>query len=226
MKILFSFKSGLILCLVRVMQLISQCLTWWSDAFWLFLHLRFANQFLCWLEMAVSPLALWGFQSSKQISQQIMSPKTDNVRYGYGPRLKPNSILARSKKKMSKDQYSWGTVPPAADGVWKLLRDLALIKVRSQRKWQLAPWVFFMFTRTTCVLLLKFYFMYTVMPWTNIVPPKSSWVNIAVPASHVRGVLVYFIQQVKMIVSDTEVIQEETRRLNDRHGVKSKSPIK
>lgn len=36
----------------------------------------------------------------------------------------------------------------------------------------------------------------------------------------------YFIQQVKMIVSDTEVIQEETRRLNDRHGVKSKSPIK
>lgn len=44
-----------------------------------------------------------GFQSLKEISAQITSPKPDNVRCGYGSRLKSNRFLAHGKRKKKKN---------------------------------------------------------------------------------------------------------------------------
>lgn len=43
-----------------------------------------------------------GFQSLKEISAQISSPKPDNVRCGYGSRLKSNRFLAKEEEEKKK----------------------------------------------------------------------------------------------------------------------------
>lgn len=100
-----------------------------------------------------------------------MSPKSDNVRCGYGSRLKPNSSLAQGKRKclggcLRTVGLKTGMLNClTAYGVWRLLRDLALIKVRLLRRRQLAGCVYMSrVTLLLAILLLKFYFMYTLIP--------------------------------------------------------------
>lgn len=112
---------------------------------------RLANQFLRWLEMAVSPLAPRGFQSPQTDLAADYEPlKCDDVRRGYGSGLKANRFLARGKRKMCFFGGCLGTVGLeagmserlAAHGVWKLPRGRALIKARLPRRRQLVGCVY------------------------------------------------------------------------------------
>lgn len=95
-----------------------------------------------------------------------MSPKSDNVRCGYGSRLKPNRFLAHGKRKCLRTVgLKTGMLNClAAYGVWRLQRDLALIKARLPRRRQLAGCVYMhRVTLLLAMLLLRSYLMHTLI---------------------------------------------------------------
>ncbi len=125
------------------------CQTWRRHPCWPCCPWRLWNQFLCWLGMAVSPLALQGFKALNRSGCRLwgLNLRTSGVVMDRDWNH-CNWFLAHGKRKrlggcLRTVGLNAGMLNClTAYGVWRLHRDLALIKARLPRRRQLAGCVY------------------------------------------------------------------------------------